>query len=136
VETKFINQKFIIIDDDPINNHICTKYLQIVFPKADIKTFTIPQKGLDDIFLEYSEKHVSETILFLDINMPVLSGWDVLDRFTLFPEALKKQFTIYILSSSVAHEDRKKADDNILVSGFLEKPLSIMQLEHIKRQLL
>ena len=121
--------RFVVIDDDSINNHICVNAARIVLPGTDIRTFTDPQEGLDYILSTYSLPGMGETILLLDINMPVLSGWDVLDRFTDFPEAIKKQFTIYILSSSVADMDRQKADDTQLVSGFIEKPLSVRQLQ-------
>jgi CheY-like chemotaxis protein len=121
--------RFIVIDDDPINNHICSKYIQIVFPGSDIKTFTDPQEGLDHISSAYTASSPNETILFLDINMPVLSGWDVLDRFAHFSDAVKKQFKIFILSSSVAITDKEKANKNPLVTGFIEKPLTIPQLQ-------
>ena len=70
-------------------------------------------------------------IVFLDINMPVLSGWDVLSKFTNFPDEIKNQFTIYILSSSVAVEDKEKADKCPLVAGFVEKPLTAELLQDL-----
>jgi len=135
MQTKPAKRHFIVIDDDPVNNHICSKYIEIVFPEAEITTFTYPQKGLDHIQESYSGGPVKDTILLLDINMPVLSGWDVLERFMLFPDEVKKQFTIYILSSSVNFEDRKKADSCALVAGFLEKPLSIERLQELDKEL-
>lgn len=119
----------IVIDDDPINNHICHKYIQIVFPSSVVDTFTDPQKGLDYIYSKCDSSSQNDFILFLDINMPVLSGWDVLDRIMNLSEEKKKQLKIYILSSSVAAEDMQKANDNALVLGFIEKPLSILQLQ-------
>ena len=120
---------FLVIDDDDINNHICTKTIELIFPKADIQSFTNPQSGLDYM----RSKGKGETILFLDINMPVLSGWDVLNRFKDFPEEIKQLYTTYILSSSVAVEDRNKAEENPLVSGFIEKPLTVFQLKQLFR---
>lgn len=82
---------FIIIDDDSINNHICEKYLNLAFPGTEVVSFTSPQAGLDFIFNHYSAQPQKTTILFLDINMPVLNGWDVLDRIRNFPDAVKKR---------------------------------------------
>lgn len=123
-----LTRQFIVIDDDPINNHICRRYIEIVFPKVAIQTFTNPEEGLEYIQSKYPLSDDLETVLFLDINMPVLSGWDVLDRFINFADDIKQQFKIYILSSSVALEDKQKASSNPLVTGFLEKPLTTTQL--------
>jgi|SRR5579872_2434756 len=123
--------RFMIIDDDPINNHICTKYIQLAFPGAHTISFTDPQKGVDHIDSAYSLPGQANTILLLDINMPILNGWQVLDRFANFPNEIKKKFRIYILSSSIAWEDKNKAESHPLVSGFIEKPITIEQLQQL-----
>ncbi len=128
---KLSTPDFIVIDDDSINNHICQKYIQLIFPDADIVTFISPVAGLEYIQTKYPITRQNDTILLLDINMPVLSGWDVLDRFINFPEGVKRQFKIYILSSSIAIEDKVKSNNNPLVSGFIEKPLNISQLRNL-----
>jgi len=115
---------FMVIDDDSINNHICRKSIEIIYPDSEILTFTDPQLALDYIETQYSATGTRQTILFLDINMPLLSGWDVLQIFMKFPDYIKSQFKIYILSSSVATEDKEKADKCSLIPGFVEKPLT------------
>lgn len=120
---------FIIIDDDPVNNLICNTNIKRLYTTAQIRTFTQPQSGLDYIGANYIGAASNSTVLFLDINMPVLSGWDVLDRFTDFPDEVKTQFAIYILSSSIANEDKIKAYECHLVTGFIEKPLTLAKLE-------
>jgi len=123
--------RFMIIDDDPINNHICSKYIQLAFPGAYTISFTNPQEALDHIQAIYGLPLSAETILLLDINMPGLNGWEVLDRFAKFPDEIKKKFRIYILSSSIAWEDKNQADKHPLVSGFIEKPITIEQLQDL-----
>ncbi|MES2702105.1 MAG: response regulator [Bacteroidota bacterium] len=124
---------FLIIDDDPINNMICSKYIKIVAPKADVRSFTDPQQGLDYISLAAASQAESKSIILLDINMPILSGWDVLERFAQLPESVRKCFNIFILSSSVALEDHQKADASPFVSAFLQKPL---RPEELARQMI
>jgi CheY-like chemotaxis protein len=123
--------RFMIIDDDPINNHICTKYIQLAFPGAHTISFTDPQKGLDHIHSAHDLPAQGKAILLLDINMPGLNGWEVLERFAHFPDEIKKNFKIYILSSSIAWEDKNKAESHPLVSGFIEKPITIEQLKDL-----
>jgi CheY-like chemotaxis protein len=127
--TEQTSTHFIIIDDDSINNFICRKFIQIMVPDANVEGFTDPQEGIEHIESTYPRPNAEEAILFLDINMPVLSGWDVLDKFINFPEVTKQQFKIFMLSSSVNTEDKQKASNNPMVSGFIEKPLTIDKLQ-------
>ena len=123
--------RFIVIDDDPINNHICTKYIQLVFPGANVLTYTNPKVALNEIESAYAATTGNDTILLLDINMPILNGWEVLDRLGDFSEGILQQLKIYILSSSIAIDDQRRADEHRLVSGFIAKPLSVEQLENL-----
>src|SRR4051812_45391688 len=100
---------FIVIDDDPVNNLICHKYIQLLSNEISIQTFTDPVAGIDYIINNYNEQQPNQTLLLLDINMPIMNGWDLLDRFVSFPDAVKQQFKIFILSSSVDLEDKQLA---------------------------
>lgn len=118
-----IPQRFLLIDDDPSNNLLTKISIKKVIEGADVVDHTIPENGIQYIIEEYTAKPV-ETVLFLDINMPTLSGWDVLDKFAEIPELIVPYFSIYILSSSVDPSDKEKAAANPLVTGYLEKPLT------------
>ncbi len=122
---------FMIIDDDNINNMLCARIITKLFPNAPVVSFTVPGAALDSIAKNYTATHKKETILLLDLNMPDLTGWDVLKEFEKFPEEVKKQFNIYILTSSIDDMDKQKAHDNNLVFGFFIKPLSDKQLESV-----
>ena len=122
---------FIVIDDDPISNIICHKLIRKVFPSAGVETFTDPMSGLEHIRRKYEDPAANKAFLFLDINMPGLNGWGVLERFVTFSNSLKQNFTISLLSSSVAIRDKQLAAKNPLVSGYIEKPLSIPHLKQL-----
>lgn len=130
VQTPIITH-FIIIDDDPVNNLICDKIIKSLFSDADVQSFTDPQKGLDYICTNYDAVNDQATILFLDINMPVLNGWEVLDRLMDCADVIKSQFSIFILSSSIAINDRQQADDHPGVKGFLIKPLTVQKVHDV-----
>lgn len=114
----------LFIDDERINNIICQKVTKAIIPEADIKTFTDPEEGLRHIAAAYGDTGARKAVLFLDINMPSLSGWQVLDRFSTLSEEIKKKVTIYMLSSSINVSDKEKAAANRYVAGFITKPLS------------
>lgn len=122
---------FIIIDDDHINNILCQVVIGNLFPDLFIKTFTEPLEAIEYLQLHGEKSEANNTVIFLDINMPILSGWDVLDRFENFPATMKQRYKIFILSSSIAFEDKEKANQNPLICGFIEKPLSEPHLENI-----
>ncbi|MDF3077671.1 MAG: hypothetical protein K0S09_1560 [Sphingobacteriaceae bacterium] len=116
------HQIFIVVDDDSTNNLICKFAIQKASPGAAIQLFTEPEVALREI---KENKEVSgPTLLFLDINMPSMTGWEFLEIFKDFDAETMQRFTIYILSSSIDDRDRIRANNNPLVSGFLSKPLN------------
>lgn len=125
-------QKFLIIDDDPINNMICSAVVKKDFPEIPINTFEKPEEGLEYINQEYELTETKlPTILLLDINMPVISGWQFLERFKNFNASVKECITIYILSSSISDKDIEQAETNPLVKGYLQKPFTSQTLHLI-----
>lgn len=112
-----------LVDDDPINNLINRRLLGKTGIGNYIEEFLSAQEALEKI--KQLPKETS-LLIFLDINMPVLNGWEFLEKYaTLFPEREDK---IVILSSSIDYQDRQKAFGYAIVSGFLEKPLSLEKL--------
>jgi len=116
--------RFITIDDDPVNNLICKLTIEMVADKPEVITFTDAGQGFDYIQRQYATNpNQPPTVLLLDINMPVMSGWEFLERFDNLGEDVKKLFKIFILSSSVDERDKQRSYANKNVSAFLVKPL-------------
>jgi len=120
---------FIVIDDEAVNNMICLKIVQSTFPGAVVHTFTEPEQGLEYIIFTYLGNDIENAVLFLDINMPILTGWDVLDKFEKYSTIIKERLKIFILSSSVDARDKQRALNNPLVTDYIPKPLSKAKLQ-------
>ena len=117
-------QRFIVVDDDRSNNLICQFSLRRLSAETEIKTFLDAEIALQYIKDSYDDLSEIPTVIFLDINMPSISGWEFLEIFKDFSVLIKEQFVIYMLTSSIDARDREKAELNPLVQGFLSKPLS------------
>ncbi|MBS1493732.1 MAG: response regulator [Bacteroidetes bacterium] len=117
------NLNFILVDDDGINNTLCRAVITKVFEGANVKAFQIPEEALAYIQDNYASKEDFFTTLFLDINMPSMTGWEFIEEFNKFPDKIKKQFTIYMLSSSVDNKDMERAGKNNLIKCYISKPL-------------
>jgi response regulator RpfG family c-di-GMP phosphodiesterase len=114
--------KYIIVDDDPTNNMICKMTLKNTLGEVDMKIFTAPEEGLS--FIKNNFNRDSEhTILFLDLNMPTLTGWQFLEQYEEFSAEVKMQINIYLLSSSIDKRDWDESKKNKYVKGFLVKPM-------------
>jgi CheY-like chemotaxis protein len=117
-------QRFIAVDDDPVNNLICKLTIEMVAERPEIHTFTDAAQCFDWIHTTYAMQHdQTQTILLLDINMPVMSGWEFLERFDNLNEDVKRLFKIFILSSSVDERDKQRSYANKNVNAFMVKPL-------------
>jgi CheY-like chemotaxis protein len=118
--------RFIVIDDDPLNNTICRLTIKKALGVAEVKTFTDPVQGLEYIDQEYStpETQASYTVLFLDINMPIMNGWEFLEKYETLSNTVKGAIKVYILSSSVDDRDIEKAQANKNIVNYLAKPIT------------
>jgi CheY-like chemotaxis protein len=125
-------RRFIVVDDDPMNNLICKHAIHKFDNGAEVLLFTEPEKALVVIKETYENLTQStETVLFLDINMPTMSGWEFLEIFRDLNGSVHSQIEIYILSSSIDENDKKKAMHNAFVKGYLPKPLSVQMINEI-----
>jgi CheY-like chemotaxis protein len=92
--------------------------------EVEVTDFIVPEKGLEYIQSElFHNPEGEKAVLFLDINMPTMTGWEFLEKFETLEDKIKNQFDIYIFSSSVDPRDLEKAKSNPLVRDFIEKPL-------------
>ncbi len=122
----------LLVEDDPITIMVCDRIIKI---SSFADKVTSCQNG--KYALEYLNKLIADSedipeIIFLDINMPVMNGWDLLEELEHIKGAFKTLPRIYILSSTVDPEDYKRAKSFNAVVDFISKPLSKDFLDEIE----
>lgn len=118
-----------VIDDDIIYQTIINKLIQ---KSGVFSTHSSFINGKDAItalknVLEQDESCVPDIIL-LDINMPVMDGWEFMEEIKKIKSKIKKHLRIYIVSSSIALDDRNKSKTFADIIGYIPKPISINDL--------
>ncbi|UOY09012.1 response regulator [Muricauda sp. SCSIO 64092] len=83
------------------------------------------------ISLEHSPNDLPDVML-LDINMPVMNGWELLEELKQGPEIIRKQVQIHILTSSIAPEDLNLSKTYDFIDGYITKPLTNSDIDKVK----
>ncbi len=122
-------KRILLIDDDPIQNLINTKLLNRIEFSERIDVAINGRLARDEYLL--IDDPLPE-IIFLDINMPIMNGWEFLDL--LKDMELPHLPDVYMLTSSISPEDIKQSDDHPMVKGYITKPLNLDKLIEIKDQ--
>ncbi len=129
---------FVVVDDDNVNNMVCNAAIKTATNGELPVCFKNPVESLHYMEHEFLNKAQNKpTILFLDLNMPEMNGWEWLSKFEQFPQTIKQNVIIYILSSSVNPTDFKRANENTYVNGYIFKPLNkekvigVLETHHI-----
>jgi CheY-like chemotaxis protein len=106
--------KIVLIDDDPVSIFVTEKLIsRTISEPFNVFSFNNVAHALEDIY------DIQPDYLFLDINMPEMSGWDFLETF----DPGKNSPEIYILSSSIDQRDITKAAKYAKVKNYLTKPM-------------
>ncbi|MBL6445313.1 response regulator [Fulvivirga sp. 29W222] len=116
----------LIIDDDDVSNFIYKRVIESTKAANKITTFVRAREALE--YLEETAKSAPgdfPDIIFLDINMPVMNGWQFLEQYqSSFQSKLGKRPLLCMLSSSVYQEDISKAYTYADVKEYISKPLT------------
>ena len=121
-----------VIDDDAIYQIIISKTIERSKMFSSITSFKNGKEALDTLHNAVNNTRENTQILpdiiLLDINMPVMDGWEFMEKMSLIKSKFKKGITVYIVSSSIAVEDKNKSKTYIDILGYLSKPITVNDL--------
>lgn len=122
-----------LIDDDQIGNYLTESLLRLEGFSSSIRTFESAESALEAL-QQPGLREVPE-VIFLDLNMPVMNGWQFLDALAPYADELRSRCSIFVLTSSLALADMEKARTYDLVTGLIHKPIDSGEIRAIRAQL-
>ena len=125
----------LLVDDDPITTFLTERVLRHEGLSDTAASFQSPTEALAFLLRQIPAGLVPQVIL-LDLNMPLISGWDFLDLLKSYELQLQGHCIVYLLTSSMAPSDEIRAKDYPLVAGILHKPLNKHQIQQIRDHVL
>jgi CheY-like chemotaxis protein len=122
----------LLIDDDEINNFISIKLIKKALLNTEIVACLNGKFAIDQLAdIQKKDPSKMPDYILLDINMPIMNGWEFLEEFkrrNIDPQGKSK---IYIISSSVFSNDINKAKSYPLVKDFISKPLNVEKIKEL-----
>ena len=129
--------KVMLLDDDEVNNFICSSIIQKSIPESRVISFLNGKQGLDylESLLGKNDYNLPD-LIFVDINMPVMNGWEFLDRYKKIANRFNKKIVLMMLTASMSDKDVKKAKTYEIVDDYLTKPLRQDELTKVREDIL
>ena len=121
----------LLVDDDKATNFLNKRLLS----RMDIAhTIQIARNGVEAE--EYLKKSMANEpgfpkpdLIFLDINMPLINGWEFLTRYEHLPDNFKNSILILMLTTSLREVDAERAQSSPFISGLIYKPLTELEIK-------
>ncbi|MBN9296527.1 MAG: response regulator [Filimonas sp.] len=120
-----------LIDDDKIYLFGLRKMIEISKRCDSITEFSNGSEAIRKLQTMVDSPELLPDIIFLDINMPVMDGWQFLTAFDLLKKQLSRQIIIYMISSSIDDRDIERAKQLDAVKNYIIKPLPFDKLQSI-----
>ena len=119
----------LLVDDDFTVNYINRHILKSVGYGNSLEITNGGEEAL--VFLNSKNEVLGKGIIFLDINMPRMKGWEFIMEFRKLPEGIYSNIDIYIVTTSMDPEHENVASKYPEVKGFIFKPLSRESIREI-----
>lgn len=115
--------KVMIVDDNPVDQLITEYILKFNHKKADIIVMTSASEALDYLAFNANVPQALPSLIFLDLDMPVMNGFDFLQRFKEYADEVKVGCRIVVVTASDVTGDIEKMKSDPHVIKLIAKPL-------------
>ncbi|WP_378186208.1 response regulator [Aquimarina sp. W85] len=126
-------EKICIIDDDKIYVNLITKIIRMRKLSEDILIFKNGKEAIEFFVnaLERNKQEMIPDVILLDLNMPIMDGWEFLQEFHKIKDQIQERYNLYVVSSSIDSRDVDRAKAIDFVRDYLTKPIKIQDFEKL-----
>lgn len=125
----------LLIDDDEATNFYHTLIVEEECGHVPVRSVQSAKEGLEYLLCKKDGEDCPKPgIIFLDINMPGMNGWDFLARYQELSADIQQRAVVAMLTTSVNPDDKEKAEAIPEVKEFVHKPLTPETLRKIMRE--
>ncbi|MCD0470628.1 response regulator [Flavobacterium sp. JAS] len=119
---------FLLIDDNLIDQLVTKQLLKKILGIEQVVIANNGKEGLQ--WLNNNKRNNQPLIILLDIQMPIMNGFEFLEEFHKLSKEAKQGIQIYVLSSTLDPDEIKLIEENPYVTDFLNKPFPIEELKN------
>lgn len=123
--------KICLIDDDEIYIFLMKKSFVAMGVNNEVLSFLNGADALEELIKLKNNDENLPSVIFLDINMPIMDGWEFLKEFRRLHSNISQNIKVYIVSSSIANEDIEKSKTFPEIVDYLTKPVELETLASI-----
>jgi CheY-like chemotaxis protein len=125
-------EKVMIIDDNTTDLYVCSRMITKNNFGEKVLKYSVASDALK--YLQDNQDHFSELpqIIFVDIYMPIMSGFEFMEAYNKLSANLKNHCKVYIISSTIDSEDIVRSRTDINVVSFQVKPITKEFLDRIE----
>ncbi|HWB25924.1 MAG TPA: response regulator [Chitinophagaceae bacterium] len=113
----------LLVDDDRIYQFAARKTIEATGFADKILIYSNGEEALNYLRNSVKDSALLPDVIFLDVNMPIMNGWEFLDQYSSLVKNLSKPVIIYVVSSSVDEFDVSKSRQYDTVKGYIVKPV-------------
>ncbi|MES2778356.1 MAG: response regulator [Bacteroidota bacterium] len=127
----FFYKRIMIIDDNEIDRYICKRISKTYHLAETVIEMETAMEALEYLISIKEYPECLPELVFLDINMPGMNGFEFLEAYKDLPESIKKNCIVVMLTSSTHNNDSKRVKEFSHVKGYLEKPLDEAKIRRL-----
>lgn len=113
-----------LIDDDPVFVYLTKKIICSINGGCEIREFADGELAIDKLREISGEADLLPDIIFVDLSMPVMDGWEFLNEYDQLWPQLSKPIELFIVSSSISPQEVERSKTYRAVTDFLIKPVA------------
>ena len=124
-------KKLFLVDDDEIFSRVAEVLIQSKGVAEQVVHIENGLKAYDALISLSEHPNDLPEIMLLDINMPVMNGWELLEELKAAPRVIRTKVQIHILTSSIDPRDLNLSKTYDFIDGYITKPLTEIDLDEL-----